>query len=140
MSDRAFVDTNILIYAYDRDAGEKHDRAADVIRDLWRTGRGVLSTQVMQEFYVNVTAKMPAPLAAATARAILSRYLAWRVEAITPEQAIEASEVAERYRLSYWDGLIVTSAAHARCEHLLTEDLNHGQLIEGVRITNPFRD
>jgi predicted nucleic acid-binding protein len=139
MTAKVFVDTNILIYAYDRDAGEKHRLASDLIRRLWIEGNGVLSTQVLQEFYVNTTAKIPKPIPYSKARAVISRYLVWQVEANTPESVLRASEIQERHRLSFWDTLIIAAATQAGAENLYTEDLNHGQVIEGVKVVNPFR-
>jgi predicted nucleic acid-binding protein len=139
MTARVFVDTNILIYAYDRDAGDKHRLACDLVRRLWVEGNGVLSTQVLQEFYVNATAKISNPISLPEARAVISRYLVWHVEANTPESILRASEIQERYQLSFWDALIVAAAAQTGAAMLYTEDLNHGQSIEGVKVINPFR-
>jgi predicted nucleic acid-binding protein len=139
MTAKVFVDTNILIYAYDRDAGEKHRLASELVRRLWIEGNGVISTQVLQEFYVNATAKIPKPIPYSKARAVISRYLVWQVEANTPESVLRASEIQERHRLSFWDALIIAAAAQAGAENLYTEDLNHGQVIAGVEVINPFR-
>ncbi len=139
MSDRVFVDTNVLIYAHDVDAGRKHEIAAGLLADLWRTRRGVLSTQVLQEFYVNVTRKIPAPLPRDVARQIASSYGVWRVETIELEQVLRASELEERHRLAFWDALIVCSARKAGASRLLSEDFAHGQRIDGVLVENPFR-
>lgn len=133
-----FVDTNILLYAYDLDAGPKHRNANNAVLKLWHSGSGVLSTQVLQEFYVNVTAKIAAPLAPPVARSILARYLAWHVETNTAESVLVASEISERHRLSFWDALIIAAAVSAGATTLYTEDLNHGQFMEGVRIHNPL--
>lgn len=138
MSDRTFVDTNILIYAYDLDAGSRHAVAVGLLRQLWLDGTGVLSTQVLQEFYVNVTAKIARPIVPAEARAVLSRYQVWRIEVNTAESVIRASEIQERNRLSFWDALIIAAAAKSNAVTLLSEDLNHGQVVEGVKIVNPF--
>jgi predicted nucleic acid-binding protein len=138
MSDKVFVDTNILIYAYDLDAGEKHAIASNVLRQLWRDGTGVLSTQVLQEFYVNVTAKIPHRISPAEARGVISRYLVWPVEENTGDSIVRASEVQERHRLSFWDALIVVAAVKAGAATLMSEDLNNGQVIEGVKVVNPF--
>ena len=138
MSDRAFVDTNILIYAYDLDAGAKHAVAADLLRQLWRDTTGVLSTQVSQAFYVNVTAKISHPISPAEARAVISRYLVWPVVRNTGESVLRASDLQERHRLSFWDALIIVAAGEAGAATLMTEDLNHGQVIEGVKVVNPF--
>jgi predicted nucleic acid-binding protein len=138
MSDRVFVDTNILIYAYDRMAAEKRDKALDVIKRLWNQGNGVLSTQVLQEFYVNVTKKITHPLSKVKARSIIETYLVWRIEMIRPEHVLLASEIQERHQLSFWDAMIVISAIQSGAKMIFTEDLNHGQLIEGVIIENPL--
>ena len=138
MKGKAFVDTNILIYAYDLDAGPKHDKAASILKNMWEAETGVISTQVLQEFYVNVTRKIPSPLSPAKARGIIKNYLAWQVELNEPQTILLASEIEERHLLSFWDSLIIASAYQARVEKILTEDLAHGQTIEGILIENPF--
>ena len=138
MSNKAFIDTNILIYAYDLDAGPKHAIAADLLRRLWRDGTGIISTQVLQEFYVNVTAKIPTPISPAEARAVGGRYLAWHVVANTADRVMRASEIQERHRLSFWDALIIAAAVNAGAVTLLSEDLNNGQVVEGVKILKPL--
>ena len=138
MSDRSFVDTNVLIYAYDTDAGEKHDRARALLEDLWEADGGIISTQVLQEFYVNVTRKIRTPIRPARARGVLSTYTVWQVEEVNLETILFASELQERYRLSFWDAMIIAAASKGGAETLLTEDLNDGQVIEGVRVRNPF--
>lgn len=139
MSVEAFVDTNVLIYAHDLDAGEKREAAAALLRDLWEREAGLLSTQVLQEFYVNVTAKIRQPLSPATARGVMENYLSWPVQTNGPGTILFASEIQERHRLSFWDAMIVAAAAEGGAKTLYSEDLNHGQVIEGVRVQNPFR-
>jgi predicted nucleic acid-binding protein len=138
MSDRVFVDTNILVYAHDLDAGRKHQVATSLLRDLWESQAGVISTQVLQEFYVNVTHKIAKPISPPQARGILSAYAAWQVEVIRPADVLQASEVQERYQLSFWDAMIIVAAAKGGADVLVTEDLNSGQVIEGVRVSNSF--
>jgi predicted nucleic acid-binding protein len=139
MNGKTFVDTNILIYAHDTDAGDKHSKARDLIRSLWDDGSGTLSTQVLQEFYVTVRRKIPRPLLPAQARGIIESYLVWEVVQNAPASILRASELEERYQLSFWDALIIGAAMEANAERILTEDLNHGQMVEGVLIVNPFR-
>ncbi len=138
MPDKIFVDTNILIYAHDLDAGVKHEKAARLLESIWDTGTGVLSIQVLQEFYVNVTRKIPQPLSPSTARGVIENYLAWQVENLPPDSILMASEISERHQLSFWDALIITAARHARVKKIVTEDLNNGQTIEGIQVVNPF--
>jgi len=142
MSGRAleFVDTNILIYAHDVDAGDRHWRAKEVVRALWDTGAGMISTQVLNEFYVNVTQKIPSPVEPPQARAVIEAYLNWHVQTPGPESVLAASEIQQRYRISYWDALIVHAASKGGASVLYTEDLNAGPVIEGVRIVNPLLD
>ncbi len=138
MSGKTFIDTNVLLYAYDLDAEAKREVAGDLLRRVWVEGTGVLSTQVLQEFYVNITSKIAQPASLPEARAILSRYLVWPIESNGPKSVLRASEIQERHRLSFWDALIVAAAAKAGATILYTEDLNHGQVIEGVKVVNPF--
>ena len=138
MKEKAFVDTNILIYAHDLDAGIKHDSAVITLENLWEEETGILSTQVLQEFYVNVTRKILNPLSAAKARSILENYRSWQVEVNGPETILLASEIEERYLLSFWDALIVAAARNGKADKILTEDFQHGQRLEGILIENPF--
>jgi predicted nucleic acid-binding protein len=138
MSDRVFIDTNVLIYAHDIQAGGKQEKAAQVLGDLWEKRTGVLSTQVLQEFYVNVTRKIPTPLNRSTARDIIRQYSVWSVVEPDADMIIRASELEESQQLSFWDAMIVAAARQAGAEKILTEDLNHGEVINGVIIENPF--
>ena len=138
MSGKVFVDTNILIYAHDLDAGQRNEISVAILRDLWENGIGIISTQVLQEFYVNVTRKIENPLPKSQASGIIESYLAWPVELNDTRTVLAASEIEERHMLSFWDALIVASARNAKAEKILTEDLNHGQEIEGILIENPF--
>ncbi len=135
----AFVDANILVYAEDRDAGTKHTIARNLIADLWRSGEGVLSIQVLQEFFVTVTRKMARPLSVEEALAIVEQYLTWRVVENTGDLLLAGIRVAASLQVSFWDALVIQAAQMERCEKLWTEDLNHGQRIGDLTIVNPFR-
>ena len=138
MSDNIFIDTNILVYAHDLDAGDKHDVAAKIIHQLWESRNGVLSTQVLQEFYVTLTRKMSRPLSTLATRKIVKEYCAWQVVINDLQIIFQASEIEENYNISFWDALIASSAYSRNVATILTEDLNHGQYIEGIFIQNPF--
>ena len=134
----SFVDTNILIYAEDRDAKEKHLVARDLILELWDSREGVLSVQILQEFYVNATRKLKKPLSMNKARKIVEEYLAWTVVDNTGRILLDAIDLQRKAQLSFWDSLVVQAAIDAGCDKLYTEDLNAGQRIGSVVIVNPF--
>jgi predicted nucleic acid-binding protein len=137
MNDKTFVDTNVLVYAHDIDAGPKRAIADLLLRDLWNAGLGVLSMQVLQEFYVNVTKKIAAPLSREMARQVVNVYAAWCIET-TPAEISAAFRIEDESRLGFWDSLIVAAAAKAGAVRILSEDLNPQQMIAGVRVENPF--
>ncbi|MGA2203754.1 MAG: PIN domain-containing protein [Terriglobales bacterium] len=137
MSDRTFVDTNILIYAHDADAKSKHEVAKSVLGELWSQRMGVLSMQVLEEFYVNVTRKIASPLPKDVARMVVNSYAIWCIE-ITPAEISSAFRIEDESRIGFWDALIIASAAKCGASRILSEDLNAGQQIAGVRIENPF--
>ena len=137
MSGKTFIDSNILIYANDLDAGAKYRKAADTLESLWDLNLGVLSTQVLQEFYVNVTRKIARPLPRKSARAIVEAYAVWCVD-VSPADVTAAFRIEDEARIGFWDALIVASALKAGAERILSEDLNPGQRILGIRIENPF--
>jgi predicted nucleic acid-binding protein len=140
MSDKTFVDTNILVYAHDKDAGYKHEIARKAISELWESRLGLLSTQVLQEFYLALTRKIPVPLDRPTTRRILRNYFSWEVVINDPAVIMQASEIEETHRISFWDALIVSAAFSKNAATILTEDLNHGQRMEGIEINNPFKE
>lgn len=133
-----FVDTNILLYAYDAGSGARHRRARELVGTLGRTRQGVLSVQVLQEFYVNATRKIATPLSAADARGRLETLGRWPTHSPLASDVLVASEIAKQHRLSFWDAMIIRSANRMDCAVLWSEDLNPGQLIEGVTVRNPF--
>ncbi len=139
MNGKVFLDTNVLIYAHDLDAGNKHHIALKIVKDLWEKRNGVLSTQVLQEFYINVTKKIPNPISPLEAREIIRSYMCWDIKENLPMSIIRASELEEKYYISFWDALIVVAAYEAKVDKILTEDLSSGQIIEGILVENPFK-
>ena len=137
MSAKTFVDTNVLVYAHDVDDPSKHDLARDALRELWNDGTGVLSPQVLQEFYVNVTRKIAMPLAKDAARLVVSTYAIWCVD-VTSADVAAAFRIEDEATIGFWDALIIASASKAGAARILSEDLNAGQTIAGVLIENPF--
>ncbi len=138
MTGPTFVDTNILVYA--RDAGEptKQARAMAVLQVLWESRLGRVSQQVLQEYYVTVTRKLKPGLPKEAARDDISALLAWRPLAPSGLILSKAWELEDRCGFSWWDSLIVASALENRCTLLLSEDLQDGRQIDGLRIQNPF--
>jgi predicted nucleic acid-binding protein len=137
MSGKTFVDTNVLIYAHDKDAITKNEIAKAVLRDLWSERTGVISMQVLQEFYVNVTKKISIPLSKDLARTVVSSYVPWCME-ITPAEISAAFRIEDESRIGFWDALIVSSALKSGATRILSEDLNAGQRIAGLLVGNPF--
>ncbi len=136
--DRVFIDTNVLVYSYDIDSGPKRDTARSALVDLWRSRSGAVSTQILQEFYVTVTRKLPKPLTQRAAREIIDTYRAWPVHRPEVDDVIAASELEERHQLSFWDALVIVSAQRSGAQTLLSEDLQDGQRIGELVIVNPF--
>src|SRR5258706_3009354 len=110
MADKYFVDTSILIYAHDRSAGVKHERARDLVEKLWTSGQGVLSTQVLQELCVNLRRRVARPLAVDEIRRLVHDYMSWEIVVNTPEAVLQALEIEVRYKTSFWDALILQAA------------------------------
>jgi predicted nucleic acid-binding protein len=137
MNGKTFVDTNVLIYAHDIDAGAKHEIAKNVIRELWGERAGLLSTQVLQEFYVNVTRKIASPLPKVVARAVINSYASWCMENTLVDIGT-AFRIEDESQIGFWDALIIASAAKGGATRLISEDLNSGQTVMGVLIENPF--
>ena len=133
-----FVDTNVLIYAEDRAHADKHRAARAWLRALWLNHCGRLSNQVLNEFYANATRKLRPAMPAGDARAEVRRYQRWNPWVCDHATVENAWAVESRFKLSWWDALIVAAAQQQGCTLLLTEDLQHDQQIDGVRIANPF--
>ena len=138
MSGEAFVDTNLLLYAHDRHGGPKSARAQELLAQLWKERRGVLSTQVLQEFCVNVRRKFQQPMTPAEVREAVLAYKNWRMVVNTANSILRGLELEQRYQMSFWDAMIVQAAESAGCEGLYSEDLSHGQEYGGVLVVNPF--
>jgi predicted nucleic acid-binding protein len=138
MNDKCFVDTNILMYAHDRAAGVKHQRARSLIEKLWNSGRGVLSTQVLQELCINVRRKSSHPLSVEETRRLIQDYSNWTIVINTAESVIDALDIESRYNISFWDALIVQAAGSSGATVLYSEDLAHGQSYGSVRVVNPL--
>jgi predicted nucleic acid-binding protein len=136
MNDKIFIDTNIIVYSIDQHDYQKMDKARLFLKNVKESSIGVLSTQVMQEFYVASTKKMNAD--PVVIKGILTRLANFEVISITPELIFSAIDCSILNRLSFWDALIIAAAASANCKEVWTEDLNHDQVILGVRIHNPF--
>jgi predicted nucleic acid-binding protein len=133
-----FVDTNVLIYAHDRSAGSKHLKARQLLKQLWVQRNGCLSVQVLQEFYVKVTQKVPGPLASEEAVGIIDDLSTWQVHQPGIKDVLDAIAIQGRYQLAFWDAMIVASAMALGCEILWSEDLNPGQGYGALVSRNPF--
>jgi predicted nucleic acid-binding protein len=135
-----FIDTNILVYAYDADAGDKHIKAKEVVSKCWETESGFTSIQVLQEFYVTITnpKKSTRPISLLSARDVIQTYHAWTVYRPAVEDILSASELSERYQFSFWDSLIIVAAQMSGATTLLSEDMQNGQQIGSIKIVNPF--
>lgn len=136
MKNKAFVDTNLLVYAQDRSAGDKQLQSRALIAELAQTGMGAISTQVMQEFYVAATRKLRVePLAA---KAVLKSLAVFEIVNASPALIYDAIDCSVLDRISFWDALLLAAAASAGCSTLYTEDLQAGQTLLGVTVRNPL--
>lgn len=136
MSAKTFLDTNILVYAVDEDDAARRDACRAVIASVAADGSGVISTQVMQEFYVAATRKLGMPPLAA--KTVLKTFAVFETVHVSPDLIQDAIDCAVLNTLSFWDALIIAAAASAGCARLFTEDLNAGQTVLGVAIENPL--
>jgi predicted nucleic acid-binding protein len=138
MSGKCFVDTNILVYAHDRSAGVKHQRAQRLLEQLWDSGQGVLSTQVLQELCINLRRKISHPLPVDEVRLLIRDYATWEVVSNTAESILQALDIELRYKTSFWDALILQAAESSGATILYTEDLATGQHYRSVQVVNPL--
>jgi len=134
-----FLDTNILVYAYDRSAGQKTQPAVRLVEECWENENGCLSIQVLQEFFVTVTRKIATPLDPQTARQIVADLAQWRLHTPKASDLLQAIDLQQNYQLAFWDAQVIQSATSLSCKQLLSEDLNHGQIYGEVQVINPFK-
>ena len=139
MNGSIFVDTNVLVYSRDTSKLDKQTQAAEWISHLWKSGTGRLSTQVITEFYAVVTGKLKPGMAITSARKDVKDLLTWQPLPLTPDLIADAWGVQDLFHLSWWDSLIVSAAKILQCPYLLSEDFQHSQDFDGIRVINPFR-
>jgi len=139
MSDKCFVDTNILVYAHDLTKGAKHERARALIEKLWDTGGGVLSTQVLQELCISLRRRTARPLSVEETRKLIEDYSSWDIVVNTAESVLQALDIELRYMISFWDALIVQAATRCGAAVLYSEALADGQNYGTVRVINPLK-
>jgi predicted nucleic acid-binding protein len=133
-----FLDTNILVYAYDSSAGQKHSIAAQLVYGCWENGNGCLSIQVLQEFFVTVTRKISHPLKHIAARELIADLAYWRCHTPRTEDLLQGIDLQQKYQLSFWDAMVLQSATRLGCTQLISEDLSHGQIYGAVQVIDPF--
>jgi len=138
MPDKYIVDTNILLYAHDRSAGLKHERARQLVEQLWASGQGVLSTQVLQELCINLRRKIARSLPVEEIRRIIQDYLSWEIVINDSASVLQALEIELRYQTSFWDALILQAAESSGAAILYSEDLATGQKYGAVQVVNPL--
>lgn len=136
MPGRVFLDANVLVYAQDAGQPEKQRKSRELIAKLADGADGVISTQVLQEFYVAATRKLRVPPLAA--KGVMKTFAVFDTVQISPALIHDAVDCSILNQLSFWDSLILTAAASASCSTVLSEDLNPGQVILGVKVQNPF--
>jgi predicted nucleic acid-binding protein len=136
MNDKEFVDTNILVYAFDRTAGAKRETAAALLTRLWSERAGCISVQVVQEFYVTTTTKLKMPRDEALAQ--VERFGKWALHRPGFDDILAAIQLHRTKKVSFWDAMILRSAMASGCSLLWTEDLGDGQKWDGLVVRNPF--
>jgi len=138
MKDKVFLDTNIIVYAHDCSSGVKHSAAREIMDYLWENRKGVISVQVLQEFFVCVTKKIVKPLLIKNARIIIEYLFNWDVVVNDTYITLKAIDLQEKYRFSFWDSLVIQAAIQGQAHILLSEDLPDGQVVKDLKILNPF--
>jgi predicted nucleic acid-binding protein len=138
MNGNVFVDTNVFVYLRDTADSQKQNRANQWISHLWKTGNGRLSMQVITEYYSVVTVKLKPGIDIPSAREDVDDMLAWQPLPLTQDVVVESWNVQDLFHISWWDSLIVTAARRQGCSILLSEDFQHNQVFEDLRVINPF--
>ena len=138
MSDKDFLDTNILVYAYDSNEPEKQQRAQLLLTQGIQREKAVISAQVLGEFFTVVTSRIPAPLSADEAGEQIDLFGLLPVVELDLKLVKRAVLLHKECQISYWDSLIIAAAEYAGCQKVLSEDLNAGQIYSGVEVENPF--
>ena len=139
IDDLVFADSSVLVYAYDETEPTRGPAAQKIVTELWTSGHGVLSTQVLQEFYSVATKKIPKPLSRLVARELVADFSQWQIVNTDPLLIVSASRLAEDHSLAWWDALIISAALRSGAPTLLSEDLQHGRRFGRVTVRNPFR-
>lgn len=138
MKDKFFVDTNIIVYAHDAESATKQSRAQEIIIEGIRLENAVISTQVLCEFFVTITEKIKKPLSVAKARREIILLSHLEIIEVDVSMIIRAIEIRQRWKISYWDGLIISAAERSGCSTLWSEDLSDRQSYGDVKVRNPF--
>lgn len=138
MKDKVFLDTNIIVYAHDRSSREKHAVAREIMDHLWESRKGVISVQVLQEFFVCVTKKIGKPLHLKNARTILEYLSTWDVVVNDKYITLKAIDLQEKYQFSFWDSLVIQAAIQGKARILFSENLADDQVVKDIKILNPF--
>ncbi|MGA3016823.1 MAG: PIN domain-containing protein [Bryobacteraceae bacterium] len=131
-----FVDTNIFIYAHDGHAGKKHELSGELLGRLFDSGSGAISIQVLSEFYAAATKKLAMP--SREAEEVLADLAGWIIHVPQHTDLIRAARLQRRYKVSWWDALILNSAIELGCATLWSEDLSHGQRFGSLTVRSPF--
>jgi predicted nucleic acid-binding protein len=137
-SQKIFIDTNILVYAHDLSTGEKHRIAKELISTIWNNQNGHISIQVLQEFYVTITEKVKNPIDKVTVSSIIEDLGKWTVHSPDADDIITAVTIQTKYKLSFWDSMIICSAIKTKCDIIISEDFTHNQKYEGILLLDPF--
>ena len=136
--DKIFIDTNVLVYAFDISAGIKHKKAKEIVENCWRLENGIISSQVLEEFFVCLTKKIPFPIDSIIVWQIIKDFLKWKTVAVDGDIILESINIHIKHKFSFWDSLIIASAVSGSANMIFSEDLSDNQTIEGVVIKNPF--